>query len=709
MNEVPDSDSEGDFLLPPRAGRNGSRGMTNGHKLALHENDDDDEDGDVHDEDWDVIDFNGSGSTGSNSPRSREGPGKPTPSDVSSMSKRKQKVVASPEPERRRTTRFNGVNPYNFDTKFHKDYDPQLKPGAAATKRAQAGQLKRALSLDFDSTTDTPSLKRFRASRPPVTETGRKQEKIQAREDKTTLKEQSDQGKASTHYGSRRSPRVTYNVEMAMKYDMGLQFEKLQKPGVFAKRLEKKRRSLALNLPKYSDPGSGAGSIATTGGRKSLELQQEKSTNNRAGSDTEVYTTDERPSAEPTETRPKSPSQHLAFNANILAIETSPEASSFQTADEHQFLQESLRNLPSVQPLLNGVNPYLKTSATDWDELRHFDRRLFLLQQGAPIKGDNMPYDWSAVKRILFKEGFSINQDFFDGVKDAQYLQRRYECVRIGLEAFFNAKPETENRMEWTLFRVEDFDVYDLKRGHDYWKCTEDGIAKPIETTLENYLPSVANLNVSPERNGTLKPANGLLRGIENYSAEDEMIKEGSITDTQVNRFLALAEPYQANDILLATVQKRQSIDSSMTIRDDKEECALFGDQVSHDQSMQTLVGLMGIAQPAMSQDVDTFGMADIDALLEEVRSSQEDKSQALKRSPIDAASERLSVGFIRRRKRNTAVDFFIFEDDSANEAQPLKDHLNRLDLPVENMNSQELFHSSQDRQHSTSSHRGLQ
>ena len=53
------------------------------------------------------------------------------------------------------------------------------------------------------------------------------------------------------------------------------------------------------------------------------------------------------------------------------------------------------------------------------------------------------------------------------------YVRARYEYIRLGVEAFFKAEPEPEGKRDWTLFRFEDFDVFECRKGRKYRKRSE--------------------------------------------------------------------------------------------------------------------------------------------------------------------------------------------------------------------------------------------
>ena len=539
-----------------------------------------------------------------------------------------------------------------------------------------------------------------------------------ASEDKITSHGQSRGGQASTHPGRRRSSRITYNEETAMKYDMNLQFEKLQQPHVFARRLEKKRQSIALHSPKLSNLGADATSVAPPRVQKSLEPRQEKPTSApRAEINVETHAGDNETSlALPVNTCPKSRLECPLRVADMLPNATLSETKALDAADEHhmlpddvlpaalskatssRFVQEGLRDVSLTQALPNGANPYLKLRILDWNELSSFDRRLFLLQQGAPIKGSTLPFDWSVVKQTLLEEGFEIALDAASKIEDTEYLQGRYESIRLGVEAFFKASPEAEDKIDWTLFQVEGYDVYEFKRGRKYWKNIEESIVGPLATNLEPQLRGRQSHDATLEPNNQSELTEEQMKVIDYHPVDvnDERAVDHLIPDTQLDEFLAIAEPYGEANESFGSIQQRQSIASNRTSHDDEKDAYSTNDRVSHERSEKTLVDLMKISQPVTCQETDSIAIAEIEALLDEVRSSQEEKAQTSNRPPLDMTLKPIVTSSAKRRRRKTAADFFIFEDTDANDAQPPNETSQRLDLPVENMPSQDLNRWSQ-------------
>ena len=139
--------------------------------------------------------------------------------------------------------------------------------------------------------------------------------------------------------------------------------------------------------------------------------------------------------------------------------------------------------LPSPPPLSNLRNPHLGTPSLEYNELGQFDQLIYSLQKGAPIHGNTLPLSWHTVKQTLFDCG-EITLDELNSEEATKWLQLRYECLRLGIEAFFKSKPETPDKNDWTLFRYEGFDAFDKNPGTKYWKHHRHSIISPSTTSI---------------------------------------------------------------------------------------------------------------------------------------------------------------------------------------------------------------------------------
>lgn len=128
-------------------------------------------------------------------------------------------------------------------------------------------------------------------------------------------------------------------------------------------------------------------------------------------------------------------------------------------------------------------NPHLGEISLDYNELGQFDQLIYSLQKGAPVHGNTLPLSWQTVKQTLFDCG-EITLDELNSEEATKWLKLRYECLRLGIEAFFKSKPEIAHKNDWTLFQYEKFDAFDKEPGRKYWKHHRHSIFSPTTTTI---------------------------------------------------------------------------------------------------------------------------------------------------------------------------------------------------------------------------------
>ena len=131
-------------------------------------------------------------------------------------------------------------------------------------------------------------------------------------------------------------------------------------------------------------------------------------------------------------------------------------------------------------------NPYLSGVSLNWAKIQEIDRRIYLLQKGAPAHGSTLPWDWThnVVKKFLTDEGV----DTLSGLScrdNTEILKSRYESVRLGLQTFYDSKPEPVDKRSWTLYKFEEFDVYDQKPGARYWRHQIDSVLGGTRTSSD--------------------------------------------------------------------------------------------------------------------------------------------------------------------------------------------------------------------------------
>ncbi|KAL9118508.1 MAG: hypothetical protein Q9187_004947 [Circinaria calcarea] len=122
---------------------------------------------------------------------------------------------------------------------------------------------------------------------------------------------------------------------------------------------------------------------------------------------------------------------------------------------------QCLSSRSETSGVFNRESLFTQPIEDDWLDLSDFDRRVYLLQRGSPIKGTAIPLKWSKVAEILISEKYLTRKQLKDWGGEVE-LRQRYERVRLQMEAFFGADKEPENRKDWKVYQMEGFEVYDL-------------------------------------------------------------------------------------------------------------------------------------------------------------------------------------------------------------------------------------------------------
>ncbi|KAL9129060.1 MAG: hypothetical protein Q9217_002400 [Psora testacea] len=206
----------------------------------------------------------------------------------------------------------------------------------------------------------------------------------------------------------------------------------------------------------------------------------------------------------------------------------------------------SSNSLPKPPNWSRGQNPYVNTRVLGWDRLQEMDKYVYSIQRGAPLNGNTLPLSWQKVKKRLYVEGY-ITLDELRGDEATRWLKAQYEGVRLGLQAFFKAKPEAMDKKEWTVFHVEGFDIYDKERGRKYWRHFEDSIVQPTTTT--SAVPRIHQALETENRRGEEKPTISI--GILGEMGPSEHVEpRHSVPDRSLARStINFARPYQTGII----------------------------------------------------------------------------------------------------------------------------------------------------------------
>lgn len=116
-------------------------------------------------------------------------------------------------------------------------------------------------------------------------------------------------------------------------------------------------------------------------------------------------------------------------------------------------------NLPMPDDLENA---FAKPISEAWEELESLDRRVYIAQRGAPLKGNTLPLTWPKVVNILVKEKY-LTREQFNAWGGVPALKERYENIRLRMRTLFDAPEEPMDERDFLIRKSEDFGVYDLE------------------------------------------------------------------------------------------------------------------------------------------------------------------------------------------------------------------------------------------------------
>lgn len=153
------------------------------------------------------------------------------------------------------------------------------------------------------------------------------------------------------------------------------------------------------------------------------------------------------------------------------------------SASQAKTAEKESSELLSPPPRSNLQNPHLGKVSLDYNKLDHFDQLIYSLQKGAPVHGNTLPLSWQIVKQALFDHG-EITLDELSSEEATEWLKRRYEYIRLGIEVYFKSKPEIADKNDWTFRKYEKFDAFDKKPGRKYWRHQTHSIFSPTSITI---------------------------------------------------------------------------------------------------------------------------------------------------------------------------------------------------------------------------------
>lgn len=162
---------------------------------------------------------------------------------------------------------------------------------------------------------------------------------------------------------------------------------------------------------------------------------------------------------------PKPKKNHSAWLKNVLILATP--SSSITT------------------PRIGLENPFTKPTSPAWRDLGLFDRRVYILQKGAPLQGTTLPLEWSQVVETLGMEGFFTEKEF-KAVGGLTALASRYETIRLNIQGFFKSASEPADKRDWPIRYVEDLKVFELGSGTKYWRHHSHSVVNPRSSKISN-------------------------------------------------------------------------------------------------------------------------------------------------------------------------------------------------------------------------------
>ncbi|KAK4690694.1 hypothetical protein P7C71_g6155, partial [Lecanoromycetidae sp. Uapishka_2] len=153
----------------------------------------------------------------------------------------------------------------------------------------------------------------------------------------------------------------------------------------------------------------------------------------------------------------------------------------------------------------NLGNPYVRRRALDPEKLGSLDKILYNYQRGAPLNSETLPHTWQDTKQMLFDHG-EISLDDLNGKEATGWLKKRYEDLRLGIEAFFSSAPEPSVKKDWPLTLAEGFDVFDKPIGVKYWKHRRESIldCATMDSGV-NHIRKLPETDVGTERDNLTK------------------------------------------------------------------------------------------------------------------------------------------------------------------------------------------------------------
>ena len=144
---------------------------------------------------------------------------------------------------------------------------------------------------------------------------------------------------------------------------------------------------------------------------------------------------------------------------SMNAVYQSPSASSRVSTSSRA--SSSSASLNPEGTCTSWENLFARPIEEDWHTMNSYDRYLFRLQGGAPVRGTAKRVKWPRAVEILIKEKFFTRKQF-NAWGGKKMLKRRYELVRLAMRRLFGAVEEEPcDRKDWKIYYMEGWEVFD--------------------------------------------------------------------------------------------------------------------------------------------------------------------------------------------------------------------------------------------------------
>ncbi|MCJ1225636.1 hypothetical protein MMC12_002285 [Toensbergia leucococca] len=270
----------------------------------------------------------------------------------------------------------------------------------------------------------------------------------------------------------------------------------------------------------------------------------------------------------------------------------------FETSSSPHETKPSVKS--SKSSAINDRNNVLaKPTSSHWRELEPFDRRVFVLQKGAPLEGNTLAFEWEDLVEVLIGENLFTREKYIAwGGPEA--FKSRYESVRLRIQDYFNANDEPLDEENWQPKYVENFDVYHLKRSTTrYWRRQSDSPSHSKSADRFKIEPIPETPNNSEIDEGAVHEVEG------NHAVSGAKSNASSISSTTNN---STADTFQDDGIdsypednLIEHLRRAMAGDVDVAMMSEREVGVLYDEHMSQDKVTDVVPGRAGSASSSRS------------------------------------------------------------------------------------------------------------